>query len=199
MFKIIGQESVGKGVRRLTAITGKGAWLEFQKNSSTIEAIAEKLGCNVGNALEKIASLQEELKTIKAQVKQGQGNDLVAVMDKLLESAISKGSSKIITGEIPAGPVDQIRQHLDRIRQKAGSCVAVVIWVDEGKVGLMSAVSDDLQKAGIEAGKIISEIAPIVDGKGGGPKGMAQAGGKNPAKVSEALLKAKEIIISKIS
>jgi alanyl-tRNA synthetase len=88
---------------------------------------------------------------------------------------------------------------LDRIRQKAGSCVAVVIWVDEGKVGLMSAVSDDLQKAGIEAGKIIAEIAPIVDGKGGGPKGMAQAGGKNPAKVSEALVKAKEIILSKIS
>ena len=199
MFKIIGQESVGKGVRRLTAITGKGAWLEFQKSSSTIEAIAEKLGCNAANALEKIASLQEELKAIKAQVKQGQGNDLVAAMDKLLEGAISKGSSKIITGEIPAGPVDQIRQHLDRIRQKAGSCVAVVIWVDEGKVGLMSAVSDDLQKAGIEAGKIIAEIAPIVDGKGGGPKGMAQAGGKNPAKVSDALVKAKEIILSKIS
>jgi len=199
MFKIIGQESVGKGVRRLTAVTGKNAWIEFQKSSSIVDAIAEKLGCNANNILEKIASLQEELKITKAQIKQGQGNDLIAAMDKLLESAISKGPSKIITGEIPAAPVDQIRQHLDRIRQKAGSCVAVVIWVDEGKVGLMSAVSDDLQKIGIEAGKIISEVAPLVDGKGGGPKGMAQAGGKNPAKVSEALIKAKEIILSKIS
>ncbi|NBY00730.1 MAG: alanine--tRNA ligase, partial [Planctomycetes bacterium] len=199
IFKIIGQESVGKGVRRLTAVTGKNAWLEFQKSSTTIEAIAEKLGCNAANALEKISSLQEELKNIKAQMKQGQGNGLILAMDKLLESAITKGASKIITGEIPAGPVDQIRQHLDRIRQKAGSCVALVIWVDDGKVGLMSAVSDDLQKAGVEAGKIIAEIAPVVDGKGGGPKGMAQAGGKNPAKVSEALQKAKEVIHSKIS
>jgi alanyl-tRNA synthetase len=95
--------------------------------------------------------------------------------------------------------VDQIRQNLDRIRQKSGSCVAVVIWVEDGKVGLMSAVSDDLQKAGIEAGKIISEVAPVVDGKGGGPKGMAQAGGKNPTKVKEAIDKAKEIILSKLN
>lgn len=199
IFKIIGQESVGKGVRRLTAITGRAAWHEFQKSAALIDSITEKLGCSTSNAIEKISALQEELKTAKNQLKQGQGNDLVSAMDKLLDCAISKGPSKIITGLIPAGPVDQIRQNLDRIRQKSGSCVAVVIWVEDGKVGLMSAVSDDLQKAGIEAGKIISEVAPVVDGKGGGPKGMAQAGGKNPTKVKEAIDKAKEIILSKLN
>ncbi len=205
MFKIIGQESVGKGVRRLTAITGKAAWNEFQKVSSSLDAIIEKLGSKNDNPIDRIQSLQDDLKATKTLLKQGQGADLASAMDKLLDSgkmiecAKIASTAKIIIGEIPAAAPDLIRQQLSRIIQKAGTSVALIIWTEEGKVGLMTAVSEDLQKIGIEAGKIVAEIAPIVEGKGGGAKAIAQAGGKNPAKIPEALSFAFNIISSKLA
>lgn len=199
LFKIISQESVGKGVRRITAVTGKEAWEEFKKSCGALESVAEKLGCNQASISAKLESLLEEIKTLKKNLKKGQGSDLASEMDKLLGSAKTLGTSKIIAGQIPPASPDQIRIHLDRIRQKAGSSIAMVAWDDEGKVGLMISVSDDLQSRGIEAGKLIAEIAPMVDGKGGGPKGMAQAGGKSPAKIPDAVAKAFELSSSKLA
>ncbi|MFN5290626.1 MAG: alanine--tRNA ligase [Planctomycetia bacterium] len=199
MFKIISQESVGKGIRRITAVTGKEAWEEFKKTSALIESLSGKLGCNITQLGTKLDSLLEEIKSLKKNVSKGQGSDLAGEMDKLLEKAKIIGTSKVIAGKIPAASSDQIRIHLDRIRQKAGSSIVLVAWDDEGKVGLMISVSDDLQAKGIEAGKLISEIAPAVEGKGGGPKGMAQAGGKNPSKIPDAINKAMELATSKLS
>lgn len=199
MFKIISQESVGKGIRRITAVTGKEAWEEFKKTSALIESLSGKLGCTTTQLGTKLDSLLEEIKSLKKNISKGQGADLAGEMDKLLEKAKNIGSSKVIAGKIPAAPSDQIRIHLDRIRQKAGSSIVLVAWDDEGKVGLMISVSDDLQAKGIEAGKLISEIAPVVEGKGGGPKGMAQAGGKNPSKIPDAINKAMELATSKLS
>ena len=199
MFKIISQESVGKGIRRITAVTGKEAWEEFKKTSALIESLSGKLGCTTTQLGTKLDSLLEEIKSLKKNISKGQGADLAGEMDKLLEKAKNIGTSKVIAGKIPASSSDQIRIHLDRIRQKAGSSIVLVAWDDEGKVGLMISVSDDLQAKGIEAGKLISEIAPVVEGKGGGPKGMAQAGGKNPSKIPDAINKAMELATSKIS
>jgi len=199
MFKIISQESVGKGIRRITAVTGKEAWEEFKKTSALIESLSGKLGCTITQLGTKLDSLLEEIKSLKKNISKGQGADLAGEMDKLLEKAKNIGTSKVIAGKIPAAPSDQIRIHLDRIRQKAGSSIVLVAWDDEGKVGLMISVSDDLQAKGIEAGKLISEIAPVVEGKGGGPKGMAQAGGKNPSKIPDAINKAMELATSKLS
>ena len=83
---------------------------------------------------------------------------------------------------------------MDRIKQKAGSSVVVVGWIDGEKVGLLAAVTDDVIKRGIKAGDLIKQIAPIVGGGGGGRPNMAQAGGKDPAKLGEALTLARKII-----
>jgi alanyl-tRNA synthetase len=87
---------------------------------------------------------------------------------------------------MPAGPDDAIRTQVDRIKQKAGSAVVVVGWADDGKVGLLAAVTDDLVKK-VQAGKLVGQVAAVVGGKGGGKPTMAQAGGKEPAKLPEAL------------
>ena len=71
-------------------------------------------------------------------------------------------------------------------------------WVDDGKVGLLAAVTDDLVKKGLQAGKLVGEVAKVVGGKGGGRKDMAQAGGNDPAKLAEALALAKKLVSEKL-
>ena len=97
----------------------------------------------------------------------------------------------------PAAGVEQIRTQLDRLRQKAGTSVVLVGWADEGKVGFMSAVTDDLT-AKVQAGKLVGEIAKVCGGKGGGRPDMAQAGGSDPAKLSEALALGAKLIGEKL-
>ena len=113
--------------------------------------------------------------------------DLQGAADKLLATASEVKGAKVIVGEMPAGPDEQMRQQIDRLRQKAGSAVVVVGWSDDGKVQLIAAVTDDLVKRGLHAGKLVGEVAKVVGGGGGGKPNLAQAGGKEPAKLAEAL------------
>jgi alanyl-tRNA synthetase len=100
---------------------------------------------------------------------------------------------------MPPGPDEQIRNQIDRIKQKAGCAVVVVGWVDDGKVGLLAAVTDDLVQKGVHGGKLIGQVAKIVGGGGGGKPTMAQAGGKEPGKLGEALTLAKELAVQAVS
>ncbi|MSR32341.1 MAG: alanine--tRNA ligase [Gemmataceae bacterium] len=198
-FKILGQESVSKGVRRITAVTGQAAVEHLFELSGVLEVLSEKFRCSPLQVVERVNALQDENKELKAQAKQGTSSDLAGVMDQLLASSKIIGPCKFLCGQVPVAPVDQIRQHLDRVRQKAGSSVVLIGWGEGDKAGLMAAVSDDLQAQGIEAGKLIAEVAPLIDGKGGGPKGMAQAGGKSPGKLKDAFDKGFQIVSSKLA
>ena len=100
---------------------------------------------------------------------------------------------------MPAGPEEQLRQQVDRLRQKAPSSVVVIGWSDDGKVGLLAAVTEDLVKKGLHAGKLVGQVATVVGGKGGGKPTMAQAGGKEPAKLGEALALARKLASEKLA
>jgi alanyl-tRNA synthetase len=104
----------------------------------------------------------------------------------------------VIIGEMPAGPDEQMRNQIDRLKQKAGSAVVVVGWRDDGKVGLIAAVTDDLVQKGLHAGKLVGQVAKVVGGGGGGKASMAQAGGKEPAKLPEALQLAQNLATQQI-
>jgi len=116
-----------------------------------------------------------------------------ALADKLLAGAAEINGAKVIVGEMPAGPEEQMRTQIDRIKQKAGSAVVVVGWAEDGKVGLLAAVTDDLVQKGVHGGKLIGQVAKVVGGGGGGKPSMAQAGGKEPGKLPEALALAKQL------
>lgn len=196
LFKIVGQEGVAKGVRRITAVTGPKAVEYDRQLASVIGDLTERFRCRPEELPTRIESLQEEIKKLQQQLKKGASSDLAGTFDKLLASATKTGDVSVLVGEIPAGPDDAIRTQVDRVKQKAGSCVVVVGWADEGKVGLLAAVSDDVVKKGVKAGDLIKQIAPIVGGGGGGRPNMAQAGGKDPAKLSEALTQARKLVES---
>jgi alanyl-tRNA synthetase len=193
LFKIVSQEPVAKGVRRVTAVTGKRAVETMQHLSAVVDDLAAKFNCKPDELPTRVAALQDELKKLQQQLKKGATGDLAGAADKLLAAADDIGGAKLIVGELPAAPADALRSQVDRMRQKAGSSVIALGWADDGKVGLLVAVTDDLVKKGLHAGKLVGEAAKVADGKGGGNPTLAQAGGKNPAKLGEALTRAKEL------
>jgi alanyl-tRNA synthetase len=199
-FKIIAQELVGKGVRRVVAVTGREAVATVQRLSSVVDNLASRFNCAPENLPRRVEVLQEEVKKLQTQLRKGTASDLAGSGDKLLAGAVEANGAKIIVGEMPAAPVEQMRQQLDRLREKAKSAVVVIGWADEGKVGLLSLVTDDLGKKGLHAGKLVGEVAKVVGGKGGGPAtGIAQAGGKDAAKLGEALQLARKLAIEKLN
>ncbi|HTU23181.1 MAG TPA: alanine--tRNA ligase, partial [Gemmataceae bacterium] len=199
-FKIVGQELVGKGVRRVVAVTGREAVATVQRLSAVVDELASRFNCAPEDVPRRVEALQEEVKKLQTQLRKGAASDLAGAGDRLLAQAIDAGGAKIIVGEMPAAPIEQMRQQLDRLREKAKSAVVVIGWADEGKVGLLSLVTDDLGKKGLHAGKLVGEVATVVGGKGGGPPtGIAQAGGKDASKLGEALQLARKLAIEKLS
>jgi alanyl-tRNA synthetase len=192
-FKIVGEEAVGKGVRRLTGVTARKAVEVVQQEDAILAELAGNFRCKADELPARIAGLQEEVKKLQAQLKKGAATDLTTVGDRLLAAAVDVNGAKIVVGEMPAAPEEALRTQVDRIRQKAGSAVVVIGWADDGKVGLMAAATDDLVKKGAHAGKLVQEAAKVVGGKGGGRPNLAQAGGKEPAKLGEALETARKL------
>jgi alanyl-tRNA synthetase len=198
-FKILGEEAVGKGVRRLTCVTARKAVEVVQQEDAILAELAGSFRCKPDELPARIAGLQDEVKKLQQQLKKGAATDLQGVADKLFASAAEVGGAKVIVGEMPAGPEEQLRNQIDRLRQKAGSAVVVVGWSDDGKVQLIAAVTDDLVKKGLHAGKLVGQVAKVVGGGGGGKPTMAQAGGKDPAKLPEALQLARKLAGEQLS
>jgi alanyl-tRNA synthetase len=197
-FKIVSQEAVGKGVRRITAVTGRQAVATVQHLSGLLDDLAGRFSCKPEELSTRIDALQEEVKKLQQQLKKGAAGDAQGVADRLLETAEEVKGAKIIVGEMPAAAVEQMRGQVDRLRQKAGSSVIVFGWSEDGKVQLLAGVSKDLEKR-VSAGNLIKEAAAVVGGKGGGRPDMAQAGGKDPAKLGEALQLAKKLAVEQLS
>lgn len=193
MFKIVSQEPVAKGVRRITAVTGRVAAETIAEMSATVDELTAGFQCQVQELPVRVAALQDEVKKLKTQLAKNAAADLAEAVDKLLaEAKVVKGTT-IVIGQIPNAPNDTVRGQIDRIRQKVGSSLVVFGSVEEDKVPLIVALSQDLVKKGLKAGDLIKPIADIVGGKGGGKPDMAQAGGKDAAKLPAALAKAMEL------
>ena len=157
----------------------------MQKLAGVVDDLTGRFRCKPEDLSVRVEALQEEIKKLQQQIKKAATGDLAGAADKLFDAGQTMNGVRIIIGQMPAGPDEQMRTQVDRLKQKAGSGVVVLGWAEDGKVGLLAAVTDDLVKKGLHAGKLIAQIAPIVGGKGGGRPNMAQAGGKDAAKLAE--------------
>lgn len=181
-FRIASEGSIGAGVRRIEAVTGRGA-------SSLLRS--EKEALNI-----KIASLEE---TLAQEAKSKQAME-VKLAVKEAESLLSKVEElkgvPVLLQKIPSSPVETMRQMTDYIKDKKQSIIIVLAAVNSGKPFFLSVVTDDLVKKGYHAGNFIKQAASITGGGGGGRPAMAQGGGKDKAKVSEALDAIRNTILS---
>ena len=192
-FKIVAEEAVAKGVRRVTAVTGRAAVEYIQKLESDARAVQQAVGSSLADAPRRIASLQEEIKTLKKKLASGVSAkvDPVETAGKLMEAAPAIGPGKLIVGEIPGASAEMLLQAMDSLKKKSGSYAILLAAAEEDKVSFVAACSDDLIKLGLKAGDWVREAAKVAGGGGGGRPQMAQAGGKDPAKIGEAVAAAK--------
>jgi alanyl-tRNA synthetase len=199
LFKIVSQEAVAKGVRRVTAVAGLRALATMQHQTALLDDLSNKLNCKPDELPQRIESLHEEVKKLHQQLQKGAAHDLAGAADQLFAAAVAVNGAKLIIGEVPAASADAIRTQVDRLRQKAGTSVVALGWADDGKVGLLVAVTDDLVAKGLHAGKIVGQAAQAAGGKGGGNPTLAQAGGRDPSKLAEALTVAKNLATEQLS
>jgi alanyl-tRNA synthetase len=201
-FKIIKEESIAAGVRRITALTGRGLTEYLEQRSSIVDQISEVLKVPAEEVAERVARLIKDNKKLAKELKAAArqvGTDTMAQARELLEKCDKIGKASIVVGRLSPTSAEQGRSAIDMLKKKAKSAVVVLGFEEDGRATLLTGVTDDLVKKGIKAGDLIKEIAPIVDGGGGGRPGMAQAGGKNPEKIDQALAKAAELIKEKLA
>ncbi len=201
-FKIIKEESISAGVRRITALTGQGLAKYLEGRSDIVDKLSVMLKVSAETLVDRVGQLMEDNKKLSKQLKSAArqaGSDAMAEAKQLLEKCEKIGDSHIIVSRLATTSVEQAREAIDMLKKKAKSAVVVFGFEDEGKATLLASVTDDLIKKGLKAGDIVKVIAPIVDGGGGGRPQMAQAGGKNPEKIDDALTKAGEMIKEKLA
>jgi len=189
-FLIIREESLQTGIRRITAKTGRALRRLLHERYELTNQLSQTLKMPADQLTPRIEALLEETRKLKRQLREGPaGIDLTASVDQLVEKAIRIGPATVVSGELPNVPVEQIRVQADRVKKKLSNAVVVFGTCDpeNKKVLLLAAVSDDLIKHGLSAGEIAKRMASIVGGSGGGKPHLAQAGGKLPEKLPEAL------------
>ncbi len=197
MFKLEAESGVAAGVRRIEAMTGNGALETIRKREKILEEIGAQLGARDGAAIERLEKLlarekelEKKLRAMEQKLAAGAGG---AEAEEQVREA---GGVKVVTRKLDGVDPRTMREMADRMRQKHGSCVvALGSDLGEGKVAILVAVTADLT-AKIKAGDIIKHIAPIVGGTGGGRPDLAQAGGRDPSKLDEALSKVAALLNS---
>ncbi len=197
-FKIVSESGIAAGVRRIEALTGEGVFAYYKEIEKRQAEIAAMLKTSPAEIEEKIAHLQAEVKALHSEnesLKAKMAQDAVGdVMDQVQEV---KGV-KLLAVSLTDVDMNGLRDLGDQLKEKLGEGVVVLASVADGKVSLLAMVTDQAQKAGAHAGNLIKGMAAIVGGGGGGRPNMAQAGGKNPAKVPEALEAAAGILADQI-
>jgi alanyl-tRNA synthetase len=186
LFKIVSESSVAAGTRRIEAVTGAGVLKHLREASATLALLAETLRAKPDDLLAAVEKLTESERKLRKQLESQQMKHAAAQAGDLVENAVEVKGVRVIAGRVEATDRAAMRQMVDNLRPRLASGVIVLGSVADEKVSLVAAVSSDLTKR-LDAGKIVKAAAAIVEGTGGGRKDLAEAGGKNPAKLDEAL------------
>ncbi|OPZ08142.1 MAG: Alanine--tRNA ligase [candidate division BRC1 bacterium ADurb.BinA364] len=187
VFLVAGESSIASGVRRIEALTGQGAYEAIARDRETLDEICRRLSATSDSAAERVQALQDELKALRRELQRSKEENSASEVDSILAAAPAVQGVKVVAHAFPGLDSAQLRTMADVIRAKAGGPVVAALGsAEEKKVALIVAVSKDLEIK-VPAGGLVQEIAKMVGGGGGGRPDMAQAGGKNPEKLPEAL------------
>jgi len=196
LFKIVSEAGIGAGTRRIEAVTGQAAYQQLTDQISLLKQAAAKLKTSPKDVVTRIDGLLAETKQLQRE------NESLAAKISNIEAGNLVNNVKGINGvnvlvaNIQGVDMNNLRTMADDLKQKIDSVVIVLGSVNEGKVNIIAGVTKDLIEKGFHAGKIIKEVATRCGGGGGGRPDMAQAGGKDPSKLQEALQFVEEYIKS---
>jgi alanyl-tRNA synthetase len=198
LFKITGESGVAAGVRRVEALTGRGAYEWVVHTDQVLRDIAamlrgsrEDVDEKVRELVERSRRLEKEVQQLKSKLASGHSGDLTA-------GAKDVGGIKVLAAQIDGADVRSLRAAMDQLKSKLGSSVIVLASVQDGKVVLVAGVSDDLV-ARMKAGEIAGFVAAKVGGRGGGRADFAQAGGTQPENLGAALAGVESLVRSRLA
>lgn len=194
MFKILSESGISNGIRRIESITGPAVLKYLNELKDEQEDIAKELKSNREEILQKIKLNIKSLKEANKEIEKLEHDMAKDQISGLLDSVKNKNGINYVIKKFDGVDVNTLRDLADEVRNKVGSVVVLFATVNEGKLNFICAVSKDLVEKKIAAGKLIKEIAKVAGGGGGGRPDMATAGGKDIAKVEEALNKLSDLL-----
>ena len=199
MLIILSEAGVAAGVRRIEAITGIEAYKYVQKNQETIQKIAETLKTQTQNVLERVEDLAYEVKEKDREINKLKSQLASNSTGDILNNAESINGVNIIVESLSDQEMDDLRKIGDVLKEKIVSGIIVLGSVSGDKVNFVAMATKDVVAKGVHSGNLVKEAAKIAGGGGGGRPDMAQAGGKNPDKIEEALAAVKEMLKNQLN
>ena len=199
-FIIVDEESIGAGLRRIEALTGRGADEYVRDRLSTLQQLRDRLGVTGDDSalVARVDSLFEEVDSLKRRVQALEREVGRSRAESLLAEAERVDGRALLTARVPASSPEALREMGDWLRERLGSAVIVLGTVVEGRPNLLAMVTPDLTGRGLHAGELVKRAAQVTGGGGGGRPEMAQAGGRDASRLDEALRAARELAAEKI-
>ena len=186
-IKILSESGVAAGVRRIEALTGDGVLAYYKELEDLLNEAAKLLKANPSEIVTKIDHLQKDLKAANAEVESLKSKAAKEALGNSLEQTEDVKGVKLLAAKLDNVEMGALRDLGDQLKDKIGDGVVALLSSCDGKANIVIMATDSAVKAGAHAGNLIKAIAPIVGGGGGGRPNMAQAGGKNPAGIDDAL------------
>jgi alanyl-tRNA synthetase len=200
LFKVIAETGVAAGVRRIEAVAGPAVLEYLNVRDRVVRDLGDRFKAKPEELPDRITGLQEELKATQKQLEAAKAELALAKSDQLLEQVETIGAFKVLVAEMPGVDAESLKTAAERLLQKLGEGAVVLGASPEPeKVNLIATFSPGVNQKGLQAGKFIGAIAKLCGGGGGGRPNFAQAGGRDPSKLPDALAAAKQQLESALS
>ena len=197
-FKILSESGVAAGVRRIEALTGSNVRAYYAQLETEMKEAAALLKTAPSDLTEHIRKMQEELKTIRSENESLKSSAAKEALGDVMDRVQEIKGVKLLAASMKDVDMNGLRELGDQMKEKLGDGVVVLISESDGRVSLIAMATDAAMNKGAHAGNLVKTIAPIVGGGGGGRPNMAQAGGKNPAGIENAILEAAKALESQL-
>lgn len=197
-FKIISESGVAAGVRRIEALTSDAVFAYYDKIEEQLAAAAKAAKTTPAALVEKIEHMMAEIKALQSENESLKSKAAKDALGDVMDQVVEVSGVKLLAASVPGVDMNGLRDLGDQLRGKLGEGVVVLASEVEGKVNLVAMATDGAMKKGAHAGNLIKSIAGKVGGGGGGRPNMAQAGGKNPAGIPDAVAEAKTVLLGQL-
>ncbi len=197
-FRIIAQEAVAAGVRRIEAAAGLAALHYDRQRDALLRELSQRLNAAAEDLPQRVQALQEQIKQLEEEVRRAKQMRAATSVEELIAKAVQVGPAKLVAAVVQGVDREMLANLVDEIVARLPSAVAVLGTELDGKVALVCKAAKDLLDKGVHAGNLVRELAQLCGGGGGGRPQFAQAGGRNPEKLSEAIARAKDLLASQL-
>ena len=194
LFKIVSEAGVAAGVRRIEALTGNNVIEYYRQMEENLHTIAKTLKTSPAEITEKITHLQKEVKELQSENESLKSKMAQDSLGNVMDQVVEVKGVKVLASAVDGVDMNGLRDLGDQLKEKLGEGVVVLASAKDGKVSLLAMATQGAMDKGVHAGNLIKAAAAIVGGGGGGRPNMAQAGGKNPDKIPEAIAKVAELV-----